>query len=560
MSIKLADILAPMADFPAAMAEHIEFNNGKNLQEVLDEGIIGGVELTQAEYDALTDEEKKNGLEYHCTDSGRIYINDVLYSRKKEVELETYEEYKALEEAGLVEADVDYVVHSNQSGVLLGSEDISYKDKTVHETLVTLEENLTTLETDVATKQENLFKKHIASRKGDASDTKPYCLIATLNLSNTTFINEPIIIEGVMGGSTGSIQKMLFKASFDFRNGASEDKKVIYGHVNQSLFNYIDLLATFDESAEIAYIYVHHKTNYSMIDADISIPQRSASMYLTMPETFERTDTIIGTEVHRMSTSTDVKVLAGLDDVAKHSLPLVYKTGNYVNNTVKLFKLANVIKDYTKNDFDNLNLLLSTRRGDEIELITGSDDNSNFVQAYRRSNATTKISAMYRDGYDIYVRVELYVNFFRIYHKSGNLSSNFEVTQVDILPDTATEVSIRPLPSIVTTRSLTLKSDYAGYITEIYDPTTKVVVYNVNINGTFKGLGNAIATGFKIPSTASSGADVMVSTIGIYGAVNATTGDAQFTRLLIRSYSNPFLDVDVQGNYEISGTITYITV
>ena len=110
-----------------------------------------------------------------------------------------------------------------------------------------------------------------------------------------------------------------------------------------------------------------------------------------------------------------------------------------------------------------------------------------------------------------------------------------------------------------TTRSFTLKTGYAGYITETYDPTTKVVVYNVNINGTFKGLGNAIATGFKIPKDAVSGDDVIVSTIGIYGAVNATTGDAQFTRLLIRSYENPFLDVDAQGNYEISGTITYIT-
>lgn len=529
--------------------------------EIYQNGIIYGgkqiFDVTQEEYDALTDEEKAIN-EYHCTDTGRIYINGILYGDKKSIEL-TFEEYKQLEADGLVEEDVDYVIVSNEKGILLASEDVGYKDKTVHEALVTLEEDVTTLETDVVTKQENIFKKHIASRKGDASDTKSYCLIATLKLSNTTFINEPIIIEGVMGGATGSIQKMLFKASFDFRNGASEDKKVIYGYVNQSLFNYIDLLATFDESAEIAYIYVHHKTNYSMIDADISIPQRNASMYLTIPETFERTDTFIGTEVYRMSTSTEVKVLAGLDDVNKHSLPLIYKTGNYVNNTVKLFKLANVIKDYTKNDFDNLNLLLSTRRGDEVELITGSDDNSNYVQAYRRSNATTKISAMYRDGSDIYIRVELYVNFFRVYHKSGNLSSNFEVTQVDSIPDTATEVFIRPLPSIVTTRSLTLKSGYAGYITEVYDPTTKVVVYNVNINGTFKGLGNAIATGFKVPNTASSGDDVIVSTIGIYGAVNTSVGDAQFTRLLIRSYSNPYLDVDAQGNFEISGTITYVT-
>ena len=42
MAIKLADTLAPMADFPAAMAEHIEFSDGENLQEKLDNGSLGG--------------------------------------------------------------------------------------------------------------------------------------------------------------------------------------------------------------------------------------------------------------------------------------------------------------------------------------------------------------------------------------------------------------------------------------------------------------------------------------------------------------------------------------
>ena len=36
MAIKLADTLAPMADFPAAMAEHVEFSDGKSLQEKYD--------------------------------------------------------------------------------------------------------------------------------------------------------------------------------------------------------------------------------------------------------------------------------------------------------------------------------------------------------------------------------------------------------------------------------------------------------------------------------------------------------------------------------------------
>jgi hypothetical protein len=42
MAIKLADTLAPMADFPAAMAEHVEFADGENLQQKLDDGSLGG--------------------------------------------------------------------------------------------------------------------------------------------------------------------------------------------------------------------------------------------------------------------------------------------------------------------------------------------------------------------------------------------------------------------------------------------------------------------------------------------------------------------------------------
>ena len=40
--IKLADTLAPLADFPAAYAKDIEFDDGKNLQEKYDNGELGG--------------------------------------------------------------------------------------------------------------------------------------------------------------------------------------------------------------------------------------------------------------------------------------------------------------------------------------------------------------------------------------------------------------------------------------------------------------------------------------------------------------------------------------
>lgn len=59
MAIKLADTLAPMADFPAAMAEHVEFADGENLQQKLDDGSLG--EATKPYvvkmYYTLTDDE-----------------------------------------------------------------------------------------------------------------------------------------------------------------------------------------------------------------------------------------------------------------------------------------------------------------------------------------------------------------------------------------------------------------------------------------------------------------------------------------------------------------------
>ena len=84
--IKLADTLAPMADFPAAMAEHIEFSDGENLQKKLDDGSLGGggtsyVELSEEEYLALSDEERANEVEYRTYDTGRIFKRGVEYGK-----------------------------------------------------------------------------------------------------------------------------------------------------------------------------------------------------------------------------------------------------------------------------------------------------------------------------------------------------------------------------------------------------------------------------------------------------------------------------------------------
>ena len=86
MSIKLADTLQPMADFPSAYAKDIAFDDGDTLQEKLDTGSLGGdgasyKQLSQAEYDALTEDEKLDGREYRTYDTGHIYKLGVEYGK-----------------------------------------------------------------------------------------------------------------------------------------------------------------------------------------------------------------------------------------------------------------------------------------------------------------------------------------------------------------------------------------------------------------------------------------------------------------------------------------------
>ena len=90
MAIKLADTLAPMADFPAVMAEHTAFEDGETLQEKYETGQLGGggggyTQLSQAEYDALTEDEKMNGKEYRTYDTGHIYKLGVEYGKDADI-------------------------------------------------------------------------------------------------------------------------------------------------------------------------------------------------------------------------------------------------------------------------------------------------------------------------------------------------------------------------------------------------------------------------------------------------------------------------------------------
>ena len=87
MSIKLVDTLESMGNFPVANADGIQFTDGESLQKKLDDGSLGGggaeayIELSQEEYDALTDEEKVNGSEYRTYDTGHIYKLGVEYGK-----------------------------------------------------------------------------------------------------------------------------------------------------------------------------------------------------------------------------------------------------------------------------------------------------------------------------------------------------------------------------------------------------------------------------------------------------------------------------------------------
>lgn len=407
------------------------------------ENVKPGKTMTKEEYELLDDESKNNDSFYYISDTGEIFQNGLLYGGGQTVEL-TYEEYKQLEADGLVEPDVDYIIVGNESGVLLGSEDISYKDRTVREALVTLEEDVVTLETDVTTKQENIFKKHILNVR--AGEANRYVLLASCKVSNLSLHNEPFILSGVMGENNNA-NKPLFEVSVGFRTYTTGDT-IFTGYINKNIFSVTDMFATFDESTNTVYLYLDMCRVWSIASFDITIPQRNTEYYgLTIADvnSDKQSDTFIGTEIARMSTSPNVKVLAGLDDVNKHSLPLLYDSGVRGNSSVEICKISNVLKTASGgSDPNNLNLLLSTRGGDEVEIAGGKNDSSWFVQAKRNlSSITPKISSLYRDGLDLYIRLELYFNFLRIYHKSGVLPDDFKVEIVSSIPDTATEIVIK---------------------------------------------------------------------------------------------------------------------
>ena len=67
MALKLPDSAVPMGDFPVAKAVDIDFNDGENLQEKLDNGKLGGggntTDLTDLENRVTTNETNITGLQ-----------------------------------------------------------------------------------------------------------------------------------------------------------------------------------------------------------------------------------------------------------------------------------------------------------------------------------------------------------------------------------------------------------------------------------------------------------------------------------------------------------------
>lgn len=131
------------------------------------------------------------------------------------------------------------------------------------------------------------------------------------------------------------------------------------------------------------------------------------------------------------------------ENISKHTLPLIYDTGIRGNASIEFYKLSNVGYEATggENAY-NLNLILSTRAGEEIELFGGKNDAGWIIKARKANDYSSKIMDMYKDGYDIYIRLATYFNYFRVFHKSGALRSDFSVSRVYSIPDTATEIPI----------------------------------------------------------------------------------------------------------------------
>lgn len=122
MAIKLADTLAPMADFPAVEAKDVAFNDNKTLQDKYDNGELGG---SNADYSFET----LDLLKEYVTTSTSAYPGQLLYDKstgilykvnkdktgvdtlaENELALDGYTEEEILEKLGLTQEEYEKFV------------------------------------------------------------------------------------------------------------------------------------------------------------------------------------------------------------------------------------------------------------------------------------------------------------------------------------------------------------------------------------------------------------------------------------------------------------------
>jgi hypothetical protein len=338
MAIKLADTLAPMSDFPAAMAEHIGFSDGATLQEKFDNKELGGgdssVTLTQEEYEALTEEEKLDGL-YYTYDTKRIYKNGVQYGVSEPIPL-TMEEYKALKEAGAIDEQQEYLIEADAAGILLGAEDIGYNNAessiqatTVQGAIDVVNDKVDNLIDDevsdsvvwsskktsdeLTTKQDNLSVRKVYVKRHN--NANKYVLLATIDMRIITNLAQPLRIKGVIGNmaanDTANIDLMV-----NARNGFAQ--RMLCGTITTKggLSNNANIIITKSDDEKTGYVYLNCISVYGYIDAEIYL----GSVHYAVPDTFNLVGEMQGTEYTNLLDNTYIVTEVGINDTTSSTI------------------------------------------------------------------------------------------------------------------------------------------------------------------------------------------------------------------------------------------------
>lgn len=193
MSVKVYDTITPASTtFPAVMAEHVnlirEDGTADSIQNLFNNKELGGggdssVTLTQEEYELLGDEERFNGL-YYTYDTKRIYKNGIQYGANEPLEL-TMAEFKALKEAGVLDEQQEYIITTDENGVLLEASDIGYNGTASGLSSLSVQEAID----EVNDKVDNLIDDEVSDStvwSSKKTSDEIDALISDTNLTSTT--------------------------------------------------------------------------------------------------------------------------------------------------------------------------------------------------------------------------------------------------------------------------------------------------------------------------------------------------------------------------------------